>query len=180
MAKWPWIERSFSFDFPCAKFPDILQRLAGTPARLEELVGGLEPALLTRRDGGGWSIQENVGHLRDLEYLPAKRVEQILAGERELIAADMTNRKTNEAEHNAADIVVLLAAFRAGREKLVTRLEGLGETDWGRTALHPRLKQPMRIVDIAFFDSEHDDYHLARIRELIREYRKSASRMALE
>lgn len=26
----------------------------------------------------------------------------------------------------------------------------------------------MRIVDIAHFNAEHDDYHLARIRELIR------------
>ena len=28
----------------------------------------------------------------------------------------------------------------------------------------------MRIVDIAYFDSEHDDYHLARISELIRTF----------
>jgi hypothetical protein len=26
----------------------------------------------------------------------------------------------------------------------------------------------MRMVDLAFFDAEHDDYHLARISELIR------------
>ena len=36
------------------------------------------------------------------------------------------------------------------------------------TALHPRLNQPMRVVDMAFFTAEHDDHHLARMTELSR------------
>lgn len=28
----------------------------------------------------------------------------------------------------------------------------------------------MSIVDIVYFDSEHDDYHLARVGELIRKF----------
>jgi len=32
-----------------------------------------------------------------------------------------------------------------------------------RSAFHPRLKKPMRIIDLAFFVAEHDDYHLAKI-----------------
>lgn len=168
MAKWPWIDRKFSFDFPASKFPDLLERWRGTPARLEDRVAGLSPDVLTRPAGDGWSIQENVGHLLDLEYLPAKRIEQILSGEAELIAADMTNRKTREASHNEARIGDLLQTFRTGRLETVRRLESLDESDWARSALHPRLKQPMRIVDIVSFDSEHDDYHLGRIGELIR------------
>ncbi len=168
MPKWPWIDRKFSFDFPPSKFPDLLERWRGTPARLEERVAGLSRDVLTRRAGDGWSIQENVGHLLDLEYLPARRLEQILNGEPELIAADMTNRKTHEASHNDAKIDDLLQAFRMARLETVRRLESLDESDWARSALHPRLKQPMRIVDIIYFDSEHDDYHLGRIGELSR------------
>ena len=168
MAKWPWIDRKFSFDYPASKFPDLLERWRGTPARLEERVAGLSRDLLTCRAGDGWSIQETVGHLLDLEYLPARRIEQILSGEPELIAADMTNRKTHEARHNDAKVDDLLRAFRAARLETVRRLESLDESDWARSALHPRLKQPMRIVDIIYFDSEHDDYHLGRIGELIR------------
>jgi hypothetical protein len=33
--------------------------------------------------------------------------------------------------------------------------------------LHPRLKQPMRLVDHLYFVAEHDDHHLARIWEMI-------------
>jgi hypothetical protein len=35
-----------------------------------------------------------------------------------------------------------------------------------RTGLHPRLNQPMRVIDLILFIAEHDDHHLARITEL--------------
>lgn len=168
MPRVPWVQRTFRFDYPASKWPELLERWRGAPARLEERVRGLPERILTQRDGRGWSIQENVGHLLDLEHLPGERIEQILRGEAQLVAADMKNRRTIEADHNRADINELLAAFRAARMKTVARCELLDESDWARSALHPRLGQPMRIVDILFFDSEHDDYHLARIGELIR------------
>lgn len=168
MTRWPWIERTFNFGFPASKYPDLLERWRGTPARVEDRVRGLPRSVLTATDGGGWSIQQNIGHLIDLEYLPEQRVEQILRGEPKLIAADMNNRKTRDADHNGADIDELLAALRAGRSRLVARFESLDEIDWSKSAMHPRIGQPMRIVDILYFDSEHDDYHLARIGELIR------------
>ena len=85
-----------------------------------------------------------------------------------MIAADITNRKTHDTDHNGASIDELLAALRATRSRLVARFESLDEGDWSKSAMHPRIGQPMRIVDILYFDSEHDDYHLARIGELIR------------
>lgn len=169
MTRWPWIERTFRFDFPPQKWPDLLERVRGTPARLEDRLRGVSREVLIRRPGdGGWSIQENVGHLLDLGYLAPTRIDQILAGESALIAADMTNRKTHEARHNERNIADLLAEFRAERARLVAKFEALGDADWARSALHPRLHQPMRIVDIACFDAEHDDYHLGRIGMLLR------------
>lgn len=80
----------------------------------------------------------------------------------------MTGRKTHEANHNARDIHALLMAFRETRGRLVARLEALPSEDWSRVAHHPRLNQPMRLVDLVLFACEHDDYHLARIRQLAR------------
>lgn len=170
MAYWPWIERTFHFDFSVEKMPDLLERLRGTPARLTERVAGLSREMLTRRDGQAWSIQENAGHLIDLGYLPLRRLEQIMAGEAVLVAADMSNQKTHAARYNERDMDDLLGEFRRERAALVTRFEGLSESDWGKSALHPRLAQPMRIVDLVCFDAEHDDYHLARIGALIRRF----------
>ena len=53
----------------------------------------------------------------------------------------------------------------AGHE-LVDRLESLDAEIFARSALHPRLNVQMRLVDMLFFQAEHDDYHLARISEL--------------
>jgi len=170
MTFWQWTERQFRFDFPVTKLPDLLERIRGTPARMEERVRDVPRDLLVRRPEKGWSIQENIGHLLDLGYLPMQRIGEILSGTEVLVAADMANRKTHEADHNSKDVRDLLRAFRHDREKLVSRFEQLDPSDLEKAALHPRLKQPLRIVDIAYFDAEHDDYHLARIGALIRKF----------
>ncbi len=162
-----WFERAFPTGLPVAMFPVIMERLRGTPARLEERLAGRPRDILTRRQDGTWSIQENAGHLLDLEPLWRQRAEDLLAGRTALEPADLTNRRTHEANHNAADLADLLVAFRRARAGLVMRLEGATESDLAHTATHPRLGIPMSLIDHAFFVAEHDDYHLARITELL-------------
>ncbi len=166
-----WIERKFDFGFPVGLYHEIMERLRGTPARGEELVRSLPEGILTRRDGRGWSIQENVGHLLDLEALITGRLDDYDAGADVLRAADMTNRKTHEGQHNEKPIDSILVAFREQRSKLVQRLERLEPPRFRQTSLHSRLNKPMRIVDMMYFQSEHDDYHLARISELKRRFK---------
>ena len=161
-----WFERKFRFDFPAELYPNLIVRLRGTPARLEELLRGLSREQLTHQPEGKWSIQENAGHLLDLEPLWFARVDDFLAGKETLAAADLTNRKTHEAHHNERRIEELLSDFRHARLALVERLEGLAAADFARSALHPRLKTPMRLADHLYFIAEHDDHHLARIWEL--------------
>ncbi len=145
--------------------------------RLEELVRGLSRDVLTRRDDDKWSIQEHAGHLWDVEALWDGRLDDFEAGLDELRPADLENRKTHEANHNDSDIEALLKGFRGAREAIVERLDFYDERFVERSALHPRLEQPMRVLDLVVFVAEHDDHHLARIRELTR---KSVSRNAQE
>ncbi len=166
VAQAKWIERKFNFDFPVGVFPCILERLRGTPARLEELVKSLPANILTTRIDNKWSIQEHVGHLFDLDDLHDGRIDDFLSGAKVLRAADVENKKTNEANHNAHAIENLLNRFRAGRQGFVGRPEQLNEQQIALVAQHPRLQQPMRVVDMAYFVAEHDDHHLARITEL--------------
>ncbi|HEV3468559.1 MAG TPA: DinB family protein [Pyrinomonadaceae bacterium] len=164
--KTKWVERRFEFNLPVGVFPCVLERLRGTPARLEEMVRGLAPQVLTEKVGGAWSIQEQAGHLLDLDELHEGRLEDYDRGLAVLRAADMTNRKTHEAGHNAARLEDILAAFREARARFVRRLEEMDEEGAARTALHPRLQQPMRVIDLALFVAEHDDHHLASITEI--------------
>ncbi len=168
--KWPWFERKFDFAFPAEKFPDIVERLRGTPVRVEEKVNALEAATVTQRDGDTWSIQENVGHLLTVEALWIGRVDDILGGAETMRPADLTNRATHEADHNSASISTLTSSFRAERQRLVARLEGLEPHSFAESAVHPRLGKPMRLVDLCLFAADHDDYHLARITELGRAF----------
>jgi uncharacterized damage-inducible protein DinB len=167
-----WIDINFEFNFPVEAFPNIIERLRGTPARLEELVRSLPPAILTQRpdDGGDWSIQEHVGHLYDLDELHEGRLQDYNAGLDVLRAADMQNKKTYDADHNANTIENLLDAFRSARTTFVREMEAMDFDAAGRTAIHPRLKKQMRVVDMAYFVAEHDDHHLASITRLVRRF----------
>jgi len=163
-----WTDRTFQFTFPVEVYPEMIERLRGTPARLEDRLKSIAPEILTRRDGERWSIQENAGHLLDLESLVSGRLDEYLAGASVLHAADMSNRKTYEAEHNQLAMESILADFRHQRMELVNRLDNLPFERFAAVAHHPRLNTPMRLVDMLFFQAEHDDFHMARISELIR------------
>jgi hypothetical protein len=80
----------------------------------------------------------------------------------------LRNRETHEANHNGREVGDLLASFRAERDSLVRRLGELDESTWGNAAFQLQLGRPMRIVDVVCMVGEHDDYHLARVRQLSR------------
>jgi uncharacterized damage-inducible protein DinB len=123
--------------------------------------------MLVRKEQGKWSAQEHAGHLLDLEPLWAARVEDFVKSGTELTAADLKNQKTHDANHNARPVEQILADFRRSRMALMTRLATMQPEQFSRTMLHPRLKQPMRLVDHLYFAAEHDDHHLARVWEMI-------------
>jgi DinB superfamily len=167
-----WFAREFSFALPVELYPNIVERLRGTPARLADRLGALPREVLTRRDGDQWSMQEHAGHLLDLEPLELQRLDDYAAGRVVLTPADPQNQRTHEARHNERPLADILRAFRTERFEFVRRLETLDAEFIGRTALHPRLQQSMRVIDLAFFKAEHDDHHLARISELVRLFGK--------
>src|SRR4051812_26927797 len=157
-----WFNRTFDFSSNQNIFPSIIERLRGTPARLEEKFISIPQEITTIQIDGTWSIKENVGHLSDLEPLWQGRLEDILCGKTELRPTDLTNRQTSAANHNLVPIETLLKRFRQIRMQTVDFLKDLNETQLLMSALHPRLKTPMRIIDLFLFVAEHDDHHLAR------------------
>jgi uncharacterized damage-inducible protein DinB len=166
MKKVKWFDRSFNFDISQNIFPSLIERLRGTPARLEERFKLIPADLLETKADNTWSIKENIGHLTDLEPLWQGRLEDIINGQAELRPTDLANQKTDLANHNARSLEELLSSFRQIRAETVLMLEKLDEEIIFRSALHPRLKTPMRTMDLFLFVAEHDDHHLARITEL--------------
>jgi uncharacterized damage-inducible protein DinB len=164
MQRTEWFNRKFPVIDDNGILPSIIERLSGTPARIEEITAHLEPAVLTLKPNGKWSIKEEIGHLCDLESLWLGRLHDLINGEPELRVTDLTNQKTHNANHNATALKTLQQSFREQRQLLVNALLSLDDTQLLNSSLHPRLKTPMRIMDLAYFVAEHDDHHLAGVR----------------
>lgn len=164
-----WKDRTFTFDLPAAWFPALLTRLQGTPVRIESFIDGITEPVLSRRPGDHWSVKEHIGHLDDLDELDQTRLREFLDRADTLTAADMRNRKTEEAEHNATPARDLVHGFKRNRQRLVNRLETLTQEDVEIAALHTRLGVSMRLIDWVYFVAEHDDHHLAHIRAILYE-----------
>jgi len=165
-----WFDRNFDFAVTQNIFPSILERLRGTPVRLEEKISAVEPARLVYKVNNTWSVKENIGHLSDLEPLWQQRLDDIITGRPELSPTDLQNSRTTLANHNDVAVEDLLRRFRQVRSATIALLEAIDETIVFKSALHPRLKTPMRTMDLFLFVADHDDHHLARITELIKQF----------
>lgn len=164
-----WFDRIFTFSEANNTLPATVIRLSATPQNVHNLIQAVPAEKLIAKDHGAWSIQENIGHLIDLEPLWQGRLDDILDGAKVLRAADLSNQKTHLAKHNDYAIADLLDQFRTAREETIRRLRLLTEEQSRLSALHPRLRTPMRTMDLFFFVAEHDDHHLATIARLLKE-----------
>ena len=167
MTRTKWIERKFTFDFPEGWIFNIMERLRGTVPRITWLTFPLDEDVLTLKPDSKWSIKEHIGHLIDLEELHEGRIDDFMTRKEILRAADMTNIKTAQANHNERRLEELLSEFSIQRTRFISRLADLDEETTHFSSLHPRLQVMMRPVDMAFFTAEHDDHHLASMREVL-------------
>lgn len=172
----PWIGRSFTFGLDVGAFPMVLERLRGTPARAAALVDGLPEARLAARWEGVWSAKEQIGHLADLDDLDQARLDDFLARTPTLSAWDVSNPRTEEAEHAKRPIWIVLEQLKEKRDRLVARLDALAPEEIGLTAEHPRLHVSMRVIDWAQFVAEHDDHHLAHARWVLAQLAQADAR----
>ena len=158
-----WFERNFDFSYEQNIFPSLIERLGGTSLRLNDKISKIPQGFLTVKPDDKWSIQENIGHLVNLEPLWQGRLQDILNGEKYLRPTDLQNTQTDRANYNERDINTLLAEFQSVRDITLEQLKRLKEEEVYQSALHPRLETPMRTMDLFLFVAEHDDHHLARI-----------------
>ena len=163
MKRTNWFDRKFAILPDNGLLPSIIERLEGTPARLEEKLKDVNFNNLKTSGDGKWSIKKEIGHLTDLEPLWLERIKEVIAGKADLREADLTNRKTHDSHHDKQQISNLINDFRANRHQMIDLLRNTTDEDLGKSSKHPRLGTPMRIVDLTYFIAEHDDHHLARI-----------------
>ena len=146
-----WFDRKFDFDFGIEKYASVYNRLQQAPDRLKGLVLHLPEDVLVFKPDGKWSIKEHTGHLSLLEPIWRIRFQDIRAGNSALTPADLENRATTEAGFNKHTISSLLEKFIYERGLTMALLNSFDTLEDGRTSMHPRLKQAMRVIDLAYF-----------------------------
>jgi uncharacterized damage-inducible protein DinB len=161
-----WFERKFDFSTDQNIIPSLIERLDGTPVRLRYKLALIDQGIYASSFEGKWSILEHIGHLGDLEPLWIGRLEDILNGEKEMRVTDLSNAATDKANHNTRSADELIDRFERMRKVTVDKLQALTEEEAFKFSLHPRLKTPMRTIDLFTFVAEHDDHHLAKITAL--------------
>ena len=170
MKRQKWFDKKFQFELSLNQYASVLKKLKENPDIIAKLVSKLPEESLTKRIENRWSIKENVGHLMDLEELHDGRIDDFIAGKEMLRPADLNNRKTDEANHNSKNIAELISQLKMERENFVQRMKHLDAQILTRSSIHPRLKQPMKPIDMAQFVLEHDEHHIETIKELIKKF----------
>ena len=143
-----WADRTFNFDYPVELFPNMVERLRGTPLRVRHMLEHLPEKIIIIRHQDKWSLKERVGHLIMVERL--------------------SNKKTYESSFNDDALEDLFERFQEVRNMFVEKLEHITLKQAALTAMHPRLQQPMRLVDLVYFAAEHDDHELTLMRHLLK------------
>jgi len=167
MQQLKWTERKFDFGFRKEYFPFLIERIKATAPRIEELIKNISESNLSKQVNDQWSVKEHIGHLIDLEELHEARIDQFAEGLTELRAADMSNKKTYEADHNKKNGSDLINEFRKTRAQFISKLKSFDESKLDHKALHPRLQKQITIVDLVYFVGEHDNHHLTILSALI-------------
>ena len=167
MDKTKWFDRKFDLGFDTERYAAIYTRLEQAPDTLKQLTLNIKENILLHKPEGKWSIKEQIGHLSVLEPIWRIRFQDIREEKPRLTPADLDNRATTEAGFNTHALGTLLEKFATERKTTLSLLDSIDALDTTKTSLHPRLQQPMRIIDLAYFVAEHDDHHMACIRELI-------------
>ena len=141
--------------------------LEGAPARVGELVAGLsEEALRRRPEGDGFSIKENVLHLRDLElqgYGP--RLRRMLTEKNPLLPDVDGTRLAAERRYNEQPVEPALAEFRDARAENVRLLRRVTAQNLTRSANLETVGQ-LTVAQLIARWCDHDAEHLREIQAL--------------
>lgn len=162
-----WFDRKFEFNIGMEKFPELMERLKWGVLKLRRVTQRKSDEQLNFKPDGKWSIKEHTGHLWVLEPLWQRRFLEIKENKMEMIPADLNNAVTDRAFFNQYPIEKLLFDFQEERGNTIRILENMNEKDFQNSSNHPRLNQPMRIIDLMYFVTEHDKHHLNTLLEIL-------------
>lgn len=162
----PWSQRRLEFNKGVEDLPFLLERMAGTPARVAALFRELSMESMTLRVHDDLSVLDRVAQMLYLDIRFQDRVDDLLARRPRLCEIAFADEGTLRAAQRDRDIGDMLEEFRLRRSSLVHRFNALDTSTISFKAMHPCQKRPMGVVDMALWIAEHDDHILAESRQM--------------
>lgn len=145
---------------------DPLEVAQATTVRLEELLSGLAPEVLTQPEAPGkWSVVAVVQHLADSEIAWSWRLRLILAEERPPLTGYDQDRWAERLGYAEARIEDALDLFAATRRANLRLLDGLEPEDWKRVGVHAERGEES-VEHILRLYAGHDLAHLRQIERI--------------
>ncbi len=142
---------------------DPLDVLAHTPAKIEQLLKGVDEAVLARRPReGAWSVKEVIGHLGDTEWVYGYRIRMILSHEAPAVAGYDQDLMAAGMAHNERPISMLLEELRRLRGLNIDLYLRTRGPAWERSGLHSERGEESVGLIVRLL-AGHDVRHLTQI-----------------
>jgi hypothetical protein len=123
----------------------------------------------TYRDNGtGWTALEVLCHMRDFETVFYERVRLTVEQDNPSLPFPNPDEWAVERAYNAQDLSAVYAEWAQNRAALLTFLEGVAESDWARTGVHPR-RGLMSLTDHLTLTGWHDVNHIEQFTHILAE-----------
>jgi hypothetical protein len=163
-------------ELTAAELAELINELAETPDVMARLARDLSPEVLRRRQAdGGFSILENICHLRDLEVEAySVRMNLILNEERPALADLDGARLAMERDYNRQDVVEAQRAFADARGKNIEIVRHLEPAQFERIATLEGVGE-ITLARLLSLMSEHDAGHRDEVKALRRQVDQKAA-----
>jgi hypothetical protein len=145
----------------------VLAALERAPSIVVPLVREVPQAILKRRPKANkWSAHEHACHLATVHPVLSARLDLMLSDSNPRITPFVPSAEDEEGALLKVNLDESLDRFRVDRAQLMTRLRGLSDADWRRTAEHDEYNRYSVFIMFRHL-ALHDMFHAYRIEELL-------------
>jgi hypothetical protein len=147
-----------------------LSLIRRTPAVLRALLAELPRDVLEKPNDEGWSLQDIVAHLHDVENgAMVERINRMLHEERPFIRSIDPPARLLAGGYAARSLDELLRELELFRSEHAAWLESLSPVELARSGEHDQVGE-IRVVDIAHQWAAHDMAHLRQMALMIQQH----------
>jgi len=145
-----------------ARRGELIGEIEQLPARLRQLVGGMNETQLETRYKN-WTVRQIVHHLADSHLNAIVRFRLAITEDRPTIKPYNETRWAELADAKTADVELSLRLLESLHARWVVLLRSLTDADFGRTYFHPEYQREPQLDEVLALYAHHGRHHAGQI-----------------